>query len=166
MEFNHKRKRIQEKIADQDVDFGGTGRDKMGGTSAASLGDASLAIAEYYGVSLTAYNKPVFVQMDYNLLTAGGHLHFGGKIVKMLSVPQLKALIRKFDKALIPMAAAVETPAADLRRKCYGLPGEFRLKDYGFEYRVLSCAPFWPKNSKALVKIIKKASELILDLKG
>jgi hypothetical protein len=100
------------------------------------------------------------------VLTAGGHLHFGGQFIKLLSLKQLKALVRKLDKKLMPLAEAVETPAAKLRRQYYGFPGEFRLKDYGFEYRVLSCAPFWKKNHDTLFKILQEAEKLILNFRG
>ena len=74
---------------------------------------------------------------------------------------QLKALVRKLDEKLIPIAAKVETKAAVMRQKYYGFPGEFRLKPYGFEYRVLSCAPFWKKNLGVLEEILKEAEDII-----
>ena len=76
---------------------------------------------------------------------------------------QLKALVRKLDKNVLPLAAKVETEAAKLRSQYYGFPGEFRLKPYGFEYRVLSCAPFWKKNIKALREILKEAHHIITE---
>lgn len=159
--FMHKIERMREVMDEgEDLDYGGN-RAKMGGVTATSTNDIALAGAEYYGVSLTAYDTPGFAVGTDKVLTAGGHLHFGGACIKMLSMKQLKALVRKLDEKLIPIAAKVETKAAKLRREYYGFPGEFRLKPYGFEYRVLSCAPFWKKNLKVLKDILKEAENII-----
>jgi len=159
--FMHKIERMREVMdGKEDLDYGGN-RAKMGGVTAASISDIALAGAEYYGVSLTAYDTPGFAVGTDKVLTAGGHLHFGGACIKMLSMKQLKALVRKLDEKLIPIAEKIETEAAELRRKYYGFPGEFRLKPYGFEYRVLSCAPFWKKNLNVLKDILKEAENII-----
>jgi len=163
--FMHKIERMREVMdGDEELDYGGN-RAKMGGVSATSISDIALAGAEYYGVSLTAYDTPGFAVGTDKVLTAGGHLHFGGACIKVLSMKQLKALVRKLDEKLIPIAEKVETEAADLRRKYYGFPGEFRLKPYGLEYRVLSCAPFWKKNLKVLAEILKEADDIITKFK-
>ena len=159
--FMHKIERMREVMeGGEEIDYG-SNRSKMGGVSAASISDMALAGAEYYGVSLTAYDTPGFAVGTDKVLTAGGHLHFGGACVKMLSMPQLKALVRKLDERLLPIAQKVETESAKLRREYYGFPGEFRLKPYGFEYRVLSCAPFWKKNIKVLKEILAEADHII-----
>ncbi len=159
--YMHKIERMREVMDDgEELDYGGN-RAKMGGVTATSINDIALAGAEYYGVSLTAYDTPGFAVGTDKVLTAGGHLHFGGACIKMLSMKQLKALVRKLDEKLIPIAAKVETEAAEMRRKYYGFPGEFRLKPYGFEYRVLSCAPFWKKNLKVLKEILAEAEKII-----
>lgn len=159
--FMHKIERMREVMAgDEELDYGGN-RAKMGGVTATSINDIALAGAEYYGVSLTAYDTPGFAVGTDKVLTAGGHLHFGGACIKMLSMKQLKTLVRKLDEKLIPIAAKVETKAAELRRQYYGFPGEFRLKPYGFEYRVLSCAPFWKKNIGVLKEILNEANRII-----
>ena len=160
--FMHKIQRLRE-IMDgsaDEIDFGST-RYKLAGVTSISVDDISIAGAEYYGVSLTAYDTPGFTVGTEKVLTAGGHLHFGGAAIKVLSMKQLKALVRKLDKELMPMSEAVETSAGKLRRKYYGMPGEFRLKPYGFEYRVLSCAPFWAKNNEVLKDILEKAAKII-----
>lgn len=163
--FLHKIERLREvmdEIADggKELDYG-SNRAKMGGVSGATISDIDIAGAEYYGVSLTAYDTPGFAVGTDKVLTAGGHLHFGGSIIKALSMKQLKALVRRLDEKLIPIAKKVETEAAELRKKYYGFPGEFRLKEYGFEYRVLSCAPFWTKNKKTLKEILVEAERII-----
>lgn len=159
--FMHKIQRMREVMeGGKEIDYGGN-RAKLGGVQAASIDDMDVAGAEYYGVSLTAYDTPGFAVGTDKILTAGGHLHFGGRCVKMLSMHQLKALVRKLDEKLLPIAEKVETGAAELRRQYYGFPGEFRLKPYGFEYRVLSCAPFWKKNLSVLAEILKEANRII-----
>jgi len=159
--FMHKIERMREVMDDgNEIDYG-SNRNKMGGVTSASISDIALAGAEYYGVSLTAYDTPSFAVGTDKVLTAGGHLHFGGACIKILSMIQLKALVRKLDERLLPIAQKVETEAAEIRREYYGFPGEFRLKPYGFEYRVLSCAPFWKKNIKVLKEILEEANRII-----
>lgn len=161
--FMHKIERMREVMESGDeIDYGGN-RAKMGGVVATSINDMAIAGAEYYGVSLTAYDTPGFAVGTDKVLTAGGHLHFGGACIKVLSMAQLKALVRKLDERILPIAEKAETKAAELRRKYYGFPGEFRLKPYGFEYRVLSCAPFWKKNVNVLKEILKEAHSIITE---
>ena len=159
--FMHKIQRMREIMEEgEEIDYGNN-RAKEGGAQTSSVSDIALAGAEYYGTSLTAYDIPSFAASTDKVLTAGGHLHFGGACIKMLSMIQLKALVRELDKNLLPIAEKVETEAAELRRKYYGFPGEFRLKPYGFEYRVLSCAPFWKKNLGVLKEILVEANRII-----
>lgn len=167
VQFNHKIERIRRRLENDDLDFGENVfvRAKDSSVMAAGEADIGLAGTLLEGVNLTAYDRPIFAGQTDDMLTAGGHIHFGGFLIKMLSLEQLKALVRKFDEALIPIATKVETSAADLRREQYGLPGEFRLKEHGFEYRVLSCAPFWPDNSKVLNEILDSAEKIIRSLK-
>lgn len=160
--FMHKIQRMREIMDErEEIDYGGN-RSKAGGVQVTTISDIAIAGSEYYGTSLTAYdNTPGFIVGTDKILTAGGHLHFGGSCIKLLSMPQLKSLIRKLDERLLPIAAKVETKAAELRREYYGFPGEFRLKPYGIEYRVLSCAPFWKKNIVVLKEILVEASRII-----
>lgn len=73
---------------------------------------------------------------------AGGHMHFG----EWLRPPQYERLAKGLDRTLgvfsVGAARNIDNP---LRRKQYGMPGEFRTPKYGekfgFEYRVLS--NFW-----------------------
>lgn len=161
VELDHKRQRMRKLIDNPDMDFGGNLYTKYALPALSMPSDVSVGIAETRLGSLCAYGKPIIKQGNDSVLTAGGHLHFGGKRVRMLSLNQIMAVIRKFDEELLPIAASVETPAAELRRQYYGYPGEFRLKEYGFEYRTLSCAPFWSKNHKVLEKIIETAVGII-----
>jgi hypothetical protein len=163
--FAHKKQRLLEIMENGELDFGVGVMGKFNQVSAtAGSVDIGLATAELFGVSISAYDEPVFTQGNDEVLTAGGHLHFGGRRIRMMNILQLKELVKRFDKMLLPMAAKVETKAADLRRQHYGAPGEFRLKEYGIEYRSLSNAIFWPGNEKVLEEVLKKAEEIILTL--
>ncbi len=161
--FMHKIERMREVMdGGNEIDYG-SNRTKMGGVVTVSINDMAIAGAEYYGVSLTAYDMPNFAASTDKVLTAGGHLHFGGACIKVLSMAQLKALVRRLDEKVLPIAEKVETKAAELRCQYYGFPGEFRLKPYGFEYRVLSCAPFWKKNVKVLKEILEEAHRIVTE---
>ena len=102
-----------------------------------------------------AYDKPQFKKYNPEILSAGGHIHIGGTFIKSLSLPQLRKLIKIFDAKLVPIAKTVYTEASELREQVYGALGEYRIKDYGIEYRTLSNAIFWKKNSTTLLKILK-----------
>lgn len=69
---------------------------------------------------------------------AGGHYHFGKTGV---SLPEAVEIVKMAD-AVVGMAAVgifaeVDNP---IRRRYYGLPGEFRMPSHGVEYRTLSNA--------------------------
>jgi hypothetical protein len=75
---------------------------------------------------------------------AGGHLHFG--INNLTKEPEKRqATIQKYVKALdrvlgvasVSLLGELDNP---IRRKFYGLPGEYRMPVHGFEYRTLSNA--------------------------
>ena len=164
VEFAHKRQRLLEIIEGGELDFGiGSGGKYNQVAAASGSADIGLTASELYGISISAYDEPVFAQGNDGILTAGGHLHFGGRRLRLFNIQQLKELVKKFDEALLPMCAKVETPMAELRRKYYGAPGEFRLKEYGIEYRSLSSAIFWPKNHVVLKEVLNKAIKIILD---
>lgn len=153
VEFNHSRQRIREQIYDEKIDYGVNFDAKQSEIWSAD-GGISIEGMEVMNYTLSAYGKPMFNKPNPDIFSAGGHIHVGGAYVKMLSFDQLKALIRKIDQTVRPLCEAVETEAGKLRREIYGFPGEFRLKQYGFEYRSLSNAIFWEENSKVLSKIL------------
>lgn len=153
VEFNHARQRIREQINDESIDYGVRFHAKEPEMWGAG-GAMSIEDMEVMNYTLSAYGKPIFNRPNPDIFSAGGHIHVGGAYVKMLSFNQLKALIRKIDQTVRPLCEAVETEAGKLRREIYGFPGEFRLKQYGFEYRSLSNAIFWEENSKVLSKIL------------
>lgn len=117
--------------------------------------DNDIKIDESVEITLSAYGKPEFKKYRPDILSAGGHIHIGGTFVKCLSIPQLNSLIQKFDQKILPMVDTVATPAAELRKTVYGAPGEYRLKEYGIEYRSPSNAIFWPENNKLLEEILQ-----------
>jgi hypothetical protein len=72
---------------------------------------------------------------------AGGHVHFEMETAWKIP-PRVKSCIRALDcLCAVPcvcFAAGIDLP---IRRKYYGLPGEFRLPEHGVEWRTLS--NFW-----------------------
>lgn len=78
------------------------------------------------------------------LRVAGGHIHFG---MHEGQTAQAKRVIQFLDATLgictVSMAAQLDDP---IRRRYYGLAGEYRLPKHGLEYRTLSnfwlCAPY------------------------
>lgn len=158
IEYNHKRARVKESMeAEEDINYG-LNRGKDVGVWAPGGGEMVIGLET--GTSLSAYDKPSFNVFNDELFTAGGHIHFGGAYIMMLSFEQLKAFVRKLDKEVLPMCEEVETEAGALRKSVYGSPGEFRIKDYGIEYRSPSNAIFWPKNSDLLLKALEKSMEI------
>jgi len=159
VEYNHKRARVLESLEeDKDINYG-LNRGKDVGVWVPS-GDEMITGQET-GVSLSAYSKPSFNQFNDKLFTAGGHIHIGGTYIMMLSFKQLRTFVQNLDKEVLPMCVGVETKAGELRRSVYGSPGEFRIKNYGIEYRSPSNAIFWKKNSKKLLKVFNKVTKMV-----
>ena len=159
VEYNHKRARVLESLkSDEEINYG-MNRGKDIGVWVP--GGDEMVIGQETGTSLSAYDKPSFNQFNDDLFTAGGHIHIGGAYIMMLSFEQLRSFVRKLDKEVLPMCAEIETEAGELRRTVYGALGEFRVKDYGIEYRSPSNAIFWKKNSKELLKALNKVTEIV-----
>lgn len=157
VKYNHKKARVLEALQeDKDINYG-MNRGKDVGVWAAN---EEIVLGMETATSLSAYDKPVFNQFNDKLFTAGGHIHIGGKLILMLSMEQLRAFVRKLDKEILPLCKSVETKAGRLRRTVYGAPGEFRLKNYGIEYRSPSNAIFWQKNLDSLLEILRKTSNI------
>lgn len=163
VEFDHKRQRTLEQIGDKSIDHGMSFRGKaqeVWAENGQGEGGAVLGL-DSFEITMSAYGEPIFAQYNPNLLTAGGHIHVGGAYVKMLSFEQLQSLVRHIDNAIRPMCEDIETPAGKLRRTAYGFPGEFKVKEYGFEYRSLSNAVFWEENHKVLAKVLAKVENIV-----
>lgn len=159
IEYNHKRARIKESMETEvEINYG-LNRGKDVGVWAG--GGEEMVIGMETGTSLSAYDKPSFNQFNDELFTAGGHIHFGGLYVMMLSFEQLKNFVIKLDKKILPICEKAETAAGKLRKSVYGSPGEFRMKDYGIEYRSPSNAIFWPKNKNLLSEVLDKAVDIV-----
>ncbi|HLD89870.1 MAG TPA: hypothetical protein VI911_02425 [Patescibacteria group bacterium] len=148
--FDHKKMRILEQLEDAHVDHGVQIAKGFFVEQNLDLDDES----SYAKISISAYDEPLFGSNRKDILSAGGHIHIGGTFIKMLSLPQMKEFVRRIDTLVKPMCAAIETPAAALRREVYGFPGEFRIKPYGLEYRSPSNAIFWPENREVLKNIL------------
>ena len=164
VEYNHKRARVLEALEkEKDINYGmNRGKD----TGAWSSSDVVIGMET--GTTLSAYDRPSFSQFNDKLFTAGGHIHVGGLYVMLLSFEQLKLFVRKLDERILPLCSKAETKAGDLRRTVYGSPGEFRIKNYGIEYRSPSSAIFWKENADSLLAVlseaVKTAKEMALEV--
>lgn len=100
---------------------------------------------------------------------AGGHLHWGGNFTST-GIPierYIRALDATIGIASVGMFASLENP---LRRRFYGLAGEYRLPAHGIEYRVLSnawlCSPaiqFWYFDiGRSTLRLVAGSNDLLL----
>lgn len=162
--FDHKKKRVLQSMeSKENINYGmNRGKD----VAVWSGGDNAIMAGIETGVTLCAYDRPVFNQFNDKLFTAGGHIHIGGALIKMLSLSQLKVFVRRLDAEILPICNAVETEAGELRRTVYGSPGEFRIKEYGIEYRSSSNAIFFKKNYKVLLRVLKKIERILSTMPG
>lgn len=78
---------------------------------------------------------------------AGGHVHFTLSEAWKIP-PRVRSIIRAEDALLaVPSVCFAQGIDLAIRRKYYGLPGEFRLPRHGIEYRTLS--NFWMYHPQA-----------------
>lgn len=159
VEYNHKRARVLESLKEEeDINYGMNRGKELG---VWVPGGEEMVIGQETGTSLSAYDKPSFNRFNDELFTAGGHIHIGGAYIMMLSFEQLRDFVRKLDEEILPMCVEVETKNGELRRTVYGSVGEFRVKEYGIEYRSPSNAIFWKKNSKKLLKVLGMVTDIV-----
>lgn len=75
-----------------------------------------------------------------NFRTASGHIHIGWTEGMDIRDPEhleaCRMLVKQLDAVLLPISLLWDKDHT--RRKLYGMPGAFRPKPYGVEYRVLS----------------------------
>lgn len=95
--------------------------------------------------SLNAYGVTGDIPMDPSLLPwrfAGGHIHFGAEWLKNHpdKVREAVKIVKALDKTLgiFSVSAGAAYERNKIRRRYYGLAGEFRLPPHGLEYRTLS----------------------------
>lgn len=160
--YNHKKMRVLESLyKGKDINYGmNRGKD----VSVWSGGNDSILSGIETGVTLNAYDNIAFNKFNDELLTAGGHIHIGGSMIKILSMAQLKQFIMKLDDTILPVCSSLETEAGILRRTVYGSPGEFRIKEYGIEYRSPSNVLFLKKNLKKLSDILYKVENILFTM--
>ena len=70
---------------------------------------------------------------------AGGHIHFGADWI-IGDKPRITQMVKDLDKILAvwSVGAAASWESSKVRRRYYGLAGEFRTPAHGLEYRTLS----------------------------
>lgn len=83
---------------------------------------------------------------------AGGHIHLGGNF----QCPDFVAAL--FADLFIGVFAGARNDPSDARSKFYGMPGIYRPKPYGIEYRTLSCE--WANNSERRRWVANNAQRL------
>lgn len=158
LEYNHELARLRDTmkfVEKQEYPaYGGHGYKE---TSVWNTGSTNqdIVLDETSNITLSAYDRPAFKKYRPDILSAGGHIHIGGTFIKSLSLKQLNKLVQRFDEKVLPICKTVETEAAILRETVYGTPGEYRLKEYGIEYRSPSNAIFHQKNLDTLRKILE-----------
>lgn len=91
--------------------------------------------------SLNAYGMSGDIPVDPRLLThrfTGGHIH---KQIAGLLEPRARGIVKAIDAiATVPTITMFQNLDNPIRRRFYGLPGEYRLPKHGLEYRTLSSA--------------------------
>ena len=95
--------------------------------------------------------------------TAAGHLHVGwctdADIEDPVHISGCFSLVKQMD-ILLGIPSRLETNDVE-RRKLYGMPGAFRPKTYGLEYRVLS--NYWIRDEE-MMRLVYKRSRLAVEL--
>jgi hypothetical protein len=163
--FNHKLNRLREQIQKKvNIDYGGHRNKNTEVWNAAYISNNADFNLFPTDVTMSAYDKMEVKPYNPEIISAGGHIHLGGTFITSLNHEQLKSLIRMFDKKILPICETVGTPAAQLRKEVYGCMGEFRIKDYGIEYRSPSNAIFWPQNLTILLQVLDTMEQLTKSL--
>lgn len=87
-----------------------------------------------------------------SMRTAGGHIHIGtnphldkGHVAAKRDI-DVEAMVRNLDATLALSAVIYNRRKQEERRRIYGMPGTYREKPYGLEYRTL-CNGWWIRSS-------------------
>lgn len=102
--------------------------------------------------------------MKYRKRSAGGHIHVGLYTpiynAEVMGVDERERLVPIFDVLLGNTCVMIDRGAEQIeRRKLYGRVGEYRLPDYGLEYRTLS--NFWLKHP-ALTTFVFEMTRMVV----
>lgn len=121
----------------------------------------------------TPQAKTVGCDPDYNAYTkdfnpipdlpddirfAGGHVHIGNDL--LLDVNNVVKCVKLLDLFLGVPSVIMDTDVE--RKKVYGIPGRFRFKPYGIEYRTLS--NFWTRDVNYIEFIFQGISRALDNL--
>jgi hypothetical protein len=118
------------------------------------------------GASFNAYDlcgEPIANPRLLRERFAGGHIH-AGLIPKPLPA-KAQQIVKAIDAiAAVPTVAMFEKLDNPIRRRYYGLPGEYRLPVHGLEYRTLSnawlCHPAIGQFTRELVRLALKIGQM------
>lgn len=87
---------------------------------------------------------------------AGGHIHFTLPEAERKDEHVIRYLVKTLDALLgIPCVCLAQNYDHFIRRRYYGLAGEYRLPKYGLEYRTLS--NFWVNDPRAFMLVFDLA---------
>lgn len=90
---------------------------------------------------------------------AGGHVHFELPEEER-SIPNIQYLVKTLDALLgLPCVCLAQNYDHFIRRRYYGLAGEYRLPPHGLEYRTLS--NFWLMDPKAFSLVFELARQAL-----
>ena len=117
---------------------------------------------EFCPYDMRQTDGPVNEIKSGTLRTCGGHVHLGHE-----DLNEEKGFLSMFIMDLllgVPALWLDQDPTSATRRRMYGAPGRYRVKDYGMEYRAIS--NFW-LSSPALVEFVfnlsKFATEFVVN---
>ena len=111
------------------------------------------------GVRLLPYSNIQWVagSQPTNNYPIGGHIHF--------NVDCSSKLLRALDNYLAsPVFLMENSTTSSMRRTKYGLLSDFRLKEYGFEYRTISSWLVSPEISKGVLCLAKLIVDNYMEL--
>jgi hypothetical protein len=91
--------------------------------------------------------------------STGFHIHMGSQTLVHASNAEITLLIKLIDRMVGVPSVSILRGLEDVRRRSlYGLPGEYRRKTYGVEYRSLSSATMYaPSIMMLLVELTRAA---------
>jgi len=131
-----------------------------------SLSDESRILGCKPSQNIYGFKSPDVDGKIFKIRSAAGHVHLGlegsGIYDPDLGIDFRTRLVPAFDIVLGNICVMMDTdPAQRVRRKLYGRPGEYRLPNYGLEYRTLS--NFWLR-SPALAEFVLGMANVIVGI--
>lgn len=109
-----------------------------------------------YGTFGRVVERPRELQWRF----AGGHVHFNLTAEERCNPDNIRYLVKTLDALLgIPSVCLAQNYDHFIRRRYYGLAGEYRLPPHGLEYRTLS--NFWLMHPQAFMLVFDLARHVL-----